>query len=393
MKILFITNQFNPPRSTGSGRSSALICNELKNRGHDVDLLIFDSSSSKEDYKETNVYQYYREHNIFNVIEELSAIKDGDYDVIHQYGGGTSKDMLPLICRGFEKTKLVTTFNGPFPGCWNYIDYGKDDIMCCKFSKNIKCSIKKTPQKLKLFYPLLYFYRKIRRNYVKKYDKFFAQSEAIKTLFSKAGFNKSKFKIIPNFFDPELYTKINNSKSYISEDTIILFLGRIDRVKGVGNLIKAFKKINTDGIELRIIGDGQRKETLEKKYQNHPKINFLGFIPYKSEEFVKNYKEADIFVHPGLWPEPFNRTLLEAGISKNAMIVSDIGAPPEVLENQALIYPPNSVESLSRKLKYLINNPEKRKNLAKETHDYLIAEYSLKSAIDKIEAEYRDLKI
>ena len=45
MKILFSTNQFNPPRSTGSGNSSSLIVRELKKRGHELDLLIFDEKS------------------------------------------------------------------------------------------------------------------------------------------------------------------------------------------------------------------------------------------------------------------------------------------------------------------------------------------------------------
>jgi len=226
---------------------------------------------------------------------------------------------------------------------------------------------------------------------VKKYDRYFAQSEAIKTLFSKAHFDETKFKIIPNFFDPYLHEEIKSKKIEPKDKITILYVGVLKKHKGVHNLIKAFKRIENENLVLQIMGDGSQRDKLEKLSGKDKRIKFLGLINYRSQEFVKRYKQADIFVHPGLWPEPFNRTILEAGISKNAMVVSDIGAPPEVLRNQALIYPPNDVEALTDNLRYLIDHPKRRKKMAETVHDYLIKEYSLSSAIDKLENEYQKL--
>lgn len=391
MKILFITNQFNPPRSSGSGNSSSLIYKELEKRGNDIELLILDSPSFKNDYKETQYYKYYTERTTLTPIEEFSKIEDGKYDIIHQYGSGSFKYKLPMICGNFKQTKLVTTFNGLSSVCWNIIGQHRNKKNCCTFPKNIRCAFIAARKKYKLTSPLLYFYQKIRRFYNKRYDKYFALSKSLKVLLSKAGYNKSKISIIPNFFDPKLYIQLQNFDGEKSQKLVILYVGTLKKRKGVSNLIKAFMNINNKGIELRIVGDGPQKEKLIKIAEGDNKIEFLGKIPYKSEKFVKNYVEADIFVHPGIWPEPFGRTILEAAISKNAIIVSNIGAPPNVIGDKGLTYEPNDIQGLKKRLVDLIVNSEKRNKLAEEAYKYIIEEYSVENSIDKLEREYENL--
>jgi len=391
MKILFITNAFNPPRSTGSANSSSLIYKGLIERNHDLDLLIFDRAEFIEDYRECGLGNFYKKNDFLNVLSELKRIEDGVYEIIHLYGGGWQKFILPYLCKNFKKTKIVTTQNGICPVCWNFEAYEKYDNKCCSFSKSLRCLIKKRSIHMKWFSILEYFVRKLQLHSFRYYDKYFAQSETINQLLTNAGIDSSKVEIIPNFFDPDFYKKIKEKEKKNTEKTIILFVGYIRRRKGLDKLIKAFKKIHSNKIELRIVGDGSGKEEAKKLAGNDKGIKFLGHIPYKSDELIETYIDADIFVHPGIWPEPFNRTILEAAISKNAIIVSDIGAPPEVLEDKALIYDPHDIKGLVDCLKELINNPEKRKKMEQEVHDYIFEEYSLESAIDRLEQEYKKL--
>ncbi|MEF8873952.1 MAG: glycosyltransferase family 4 protein [Candidatus Thermoplasmatota archaeon] len=393
MKILFITNQFNPPRSSGSGNSSSLIFHQLKDRGHEVDLLIFDDEKYKKRYRETRYGEDYRERKYLATIEELSKISDGDYDIIHQYGGAPAKYILPVLGKDFEYTKIVTTFNGIYPACWNYEGYGRNDRRCCRFPKNFRCIKKSYEGKNPLFLPFLYMIRKTQKRLAKKFDKIFTQSEAIKVLFSKSGYNTSKIEIVPNFYDPSLYDSIRKQDVKESDKIKITYVGKIEEHKGIDDLVQAFLRLEDENVELRIIGKGTEKKKLEDRYSKKDEIKFLGKIPYASSRLIKSYKESDIFVHPGLWPEPFNRTILEAAVSKNAIIVSDVGAPPEVLEESALTYPPGEVEGLSAKLKRLIDDGEKREELAEKSHDLVIGEYSIGDAIDELEKEYKKLLV
>lgn len=391
MRILFITNQFNPPRSAGSARSSSLIYGELKKRGHQVDLLVFDEKSYEKDYKNTIFYDYYRKLNYISVISEFIKIKDGTYDIIHQYGDGIFKFLLPAICKNFKKTKVVTTFNGTKPACWNSINYDRNSKKCCRFPKNVKCSITAPRKRFALFYPIIYLGYKIESSYTREYDRYFTQSNSNRLLLSKAGFDKSKIKIIPNFYDPELYDKIKLKSRKKSERIIILHVGRIAKQKGVQNLIMAFKKINNTNVELRIMGDGPLRKIIQMENKNNTRIKFLGLIPYNSKEFVENYTSSDIFVHAGIFPEPFNRTILEAAISKNAIIVSNIGAPPEILQDNALTYEPHDIQGLTDCLTKLINNSKKREELALNAHNQIIKEYNLERSISRLELEYEEL--
>jgi len=394
MKILFVTNQFHPPRSTGSGNSSSLIYKELKRRGHDVNLLIFDHVYFEEDYKETRFGKFYKKDNFINTIRELSKIKDGEYDIIHNYGGGYKNEILPLSCRDFEKTKIVVTFNGIWPACWSIQgkNYDRKCPNCCRFPKKFYCAMEKRKLSMKGFSFLEYFYRHFQRMSVKKYDKYIVLSKSTKTLFSKAGFDKSKMTIVPNFYDPDLYKIIKNENVKKKDDNIvILHAGGIKRHKGFHQLIEAFKMIKNEDVELQIMGTGAEEKRRKEMNINDNRIKFLGKIPYKSKNFVERYKRCDIFVHSGIWPEPFGRTILEAAISKNAIIVSDIGAPPEVLGDKALIYEPHNIQELKEKLIELIDYPEKRNKLAERAYKYIIKEYSVERSIDKLETEYEKL--
>jgi glycosyltransferase involved in cell wall biosynthesis len=391
IKILFITSQFYPPRSTGCGNSSALIFRELVLRGYDVDLLIFDKSLYESDYKKTQYGNFYRRQSFLSIINELKKINDGEYDIIHQYGAAHEKEILTFLYKKFKKTKLVTTINGIWPACWHYLNYNENDEGCCRFPKNFKCAMEKRNHIVPFFPFAEYFYRKIQRRLIKKYDKFFVLSKPLETLFVKGGFDRSKMVITPNFYDADMVEKLKKITIIESKKTIILYVGQLKFHKGVHNLIKAFQYLNTKNAELWIVGDGPEKIKLENLCKNGDGIKFFGSVSYKSDDFLYYFKQADIFVHPGLWAEPFGRTILEAAISNNAIIVSNIGAPPYILKDKALIYDPNDIQGLAECLKELIRNPNKRKKLADEVHNYILKEYSLEKSIDKLEIEYEKL--
>ena len=75
------------------------------------------------------------------------------------------------------------------------------------------------------------------------------------------------------------------------------------------------------------------------------------------------YSIADVFVHPAIWQEPFGRTLLEAMSFGIPLIVSNVGAPPQIVENAGLIFKSGDVEDLKRKIELIIDNDKLRKKM------------------------------
>ncbi len=90
----------------------------------------------------------------------------------------------------------------------------------------------------------------------------------------------------------------------------VLYLGRLNAIKGVDLLIQAFKEINRDDVRLLIAGpdDGDR-DRLRAIAESSPRILFVG--PLYGKDKIQAYVDADLYVLPSRY-EIFGITVLEA---------------------------------------------------------------------------------
>jgi len=73
---------------------------------------------------------------------------------------------------------------------------------------------------------------------------------------------------------------------------------------------------------------------------------------------AKAYADADVFVHPGVWPEPFGRTILEAMQAGLPVVATDVGGPAETVPNEKLLCTPGDVEGLAESIEYAAEHAE-----------------------------------
>jgi len=123
---------------------------------------------------------------------------------------------------------------------------------------------------------------------------------------------------IPNGIDLTIFKK---SKKKKSNKINILFVGRVEKSKGLTYLIKSLKKLEkkNNKIILNILGEGSDLDyykNLVKKDKINKHIKFLGKKPQK--DLIIDYKNSDIFVLPSVKTEGFGLVLLEA-IRSNGM--------------------------------------------------------------------------
>ena len=114
--------------------------------------------------------------------------------------------------------------------------------------------------------------------------------------------NTENVVIFPNWVDSLRYKDFKDRYS-----NKVLAVGRLEDQKNYKFLIKKFANSK---IELDIVGEGSRKEELEKlARKNNVKVNFLGRVDYfELQEIYKNYR---IFIMPSLF-EGNPKALLEA---------------------------------------------------------------------------------
>jgi glycosyltransferase involved in cell wall biosynthesis len=126
----------------------------------------------------------------------------------------------------------------------------------------------------------------------------------------------------------------------VHKEKIILYLGKIDKIKQVPLLLGAWKQINHDGWKLILAGDGSDYDYCLNyvKEINLTDYEFLGYVT--NEEKWSLYSKAKIFAFPSLY-EGFGIVLLEALNEGCIPVVNDLPPMNEIvkLENGFITAP------------------------------------------------------
>ena len=115
----------------------------------------------------------------------------------------------------------------------------------------------------------------------------------------------------------------------------VLYVGRLEVVKGVDYLIRAFAHVYRDFPEtrLRIVGDGSEREALEsltKQLGLGEEVEFAGWI--KHGQIRHEYVAATLVAIPSIWPEALGLVGLEAlGIGR-PIVGTNTGGVAELID-------------------------------------------------------------
>ena len=126
----------------------------------------------------------------------------------------------------------------------------------------------------------------------------------------------------PRFKDRSIWKNYDIDPS----KTIILFVGRITKVKDIEFLLRAFSQNSWPDAELVIVGEGPEAKLYSDQYDSFGNIHFLGI--QKGEMLQKIYASSDLFVLPSA-SETLGKTALEAMASGLPVLVSNKGGPKD----------------------------------------------------------------
>jgi len=180
---------------------------------------------------------------------------------------------------------------------------------------------------------------RILRSYMRRLDRFITLSEASASLYRRHGFDDAEFSVVPNMLDPDFDPPDHRAGE---EGFNLLYVGSLIPEKGVESLIRALIGLPVD-TRVTVVGDGPESESLHRLASSldvMDRVTFTGHLPY--ERVRDHYSTADAFIHPGVWPEPFGRTILEAMETGLPVLVSDIGGPAEVIDDPLCRFAPGT---------------------------------------------------
>lgn len=200
-----------------------------------------------------------------------------------------------------------------------------------------------------------------------------------------------KNKKINSSFIPNGVNKIT-SKNKIGKSNKIkfLFVGRLEKQKGLIYLIKAFQFMKTKPVELNIIGSGSQKNKLKKlvKELKIKNINFLGKQSYQKTNYF--YNTNDVFILPSIW-EGMPITILEAWSHGLPVITTNICGMKSFCNKQnSIIIEPKNISALTQAINKITTNKKLRNELKKEGLK-TIQNYSWKNTCEQYIQKYNEI--
>ena len=189
---------------------------------------------------------------------------------------------------------------------------------------------------------------------------------------------------IPNGIDTKLFKNDNKKRKGL------LFVGRIEKLKGLSNLMQSLNQIKQiEYSHLTIIGEGPEKENLSA-YAKKPNLG-VRFLGKKSQkELVNFYNQHKILILPSTEIEGFGLVLLEAMACKTPVITTNlVGMAQEIKENNCgLIVPPNNQKTLAEAITKIIKNQKLAKQMGENGRKLVEEKYTWNKVAKQIEKVY-----
>jgi len=176
----------------------------------------------------------------------------------------------------------------------------------------------------------------------------------------------------------------------------LLFAAELNEHKGAVVLLSAWSRIykKYPNVTLFIAGDGAAKEFIQQYATTSGIGSQVVFTGWLSQNELNEYLSADcIFVMPSMLGEAFGLIAAEASMAGAAIIVSRIGALPEIVEDRVsgLVVTPGDTNSLVQAIEELINNEELRKKFGIAAKKRAQTLFSMEKSVDEYEKTYRQL--
>jgi len=131
----------------------------------------------------------------------------------------------------------------------------------------------------------------------------------------------------------------------LPENPVVLFVGRLEREKGIHLLLQAMTLVRKRAPDVRLLiaGDGSYRSTLEELTDSlgiRGNVFFLGWL--QADDLQSAYRNSWLVVLPSLVEEGLGMVLVESGLMGRPVIASDIGGIRDIVrhgENGFLVPP------------------------------------------------------
>lgn len=211
--------------------------------------------------------------------------------------------------------------------------------------------------------PQLWRFTNLMERQAAQIDTFVAMSEFSRRKHREFGFAR-EMEVLPNFVPDPKPDGPGGERPRPHQRPYFLYVGRLERIKGVDDIISAFA---TDiGADLLIVGTGTEEPSLRALAQDNPRIRFVGAVA--PDDLAPYYRHAIALLAPSLCFETFGLTLIEAFSYATPVIARRLGPFPELVEQSGGGELFESVDDLVAAMDRLHSSAPLRQQMAEAGH-------------------------
>ena len=224
---------------------------------------------------------------------------------------------------------------------------------------------------------------------------------------SHLGVAPGNVRIVPNAIEltecdrpdsPSRAAALRQSAGLHPDGTLLLSVGRLERNKGFGTLIRALSQLRASGVFLKawkwvLVGDGPMRADLQREIAAAGLGSHVMMTDRVGVEDLHGwYEAATIFVHPTLY-EGSSLVTLEAMAHRRPVVASNAGGlPDKVLDGvNGWLVPPGDSDALAAALAEALADPARLGHMGAESRAIVEREFSWTAATDTLLAVYREL--
>lgn len=180
---------------------------------------------------------------------------------------------------------------------------------------------------------------------------------------------------IPNGINLQRFNFAVKATSFPCERKILLFVGRLEKRKGLLELIRSFARLCTKGAWgnplLVVVGKGplrKQAEELVAFYRLHNDVRFEGSV--SDELLASYYASADVVCAPSLYGESFGIVLLEAWAMGRPVLIGNnsgyrgvvemLSSNADAFDAQSMLVDPRDFAAVARQLVRLLSDHQYR---------------------------------
>lgn len=258
--------------------------------------------------------------------------------------------------------------------CPNALFYNEKKGICedCLKGHALSCVKNKCVMNSTVYSAIKLFAKKLHDllHVTKKIDAFVVPSSFTLQKLNRYGIPMEKLHHIPTFFN------LKQENPEVTYEPYFLFVGRLEKQKGLMTLLKAFVKT---GYSLKIIGfsnDGYEDELKAFLDGKKHRIEFLGKMSFA--EMEPYLKSCLCTLVPSEWYDNFPNVILESFAYKKAVIATDIGSLPELVVDgkTGCLFKYADVDDLALKTELVFDDVSVAKTMGENAFDAIKEKYS-----------------